>query len=135
MTGELRLAAARWREALECGTLDYANVSDQAIEDLIVMARWAAPLLAEREGRAALESKLEEAEKSIACYRQHLGDVVTYGMDAESLDKKLQEWVLRARKAEEENEQLRTENERLRALINRIGNNILDSSDEPCTMR
>lgn len=47
-----------------------------------------------------LRAKLAEAEKLIACYRQHIGEVITYGSDAETLDKQLQMWVPRARNAE-----------------------------------
>jgi DNA repair ATPase RecN len=57
-----------------------------------------------------LTARLEAADKSIACYQQHLGDVITYGTDAESLDKLLGQQV-------EKNKALERENERLQEAI------------------
>lgn len=48
-----------------------------------------------------IEAELAEAKKSIADYQQNLGDIVTYGTTADVLDKHLQEWVARAKAAEE----------------------------------
>lgn len=67
----------------------------------------AANLIAESPELAKLEADCE-------CLRNHLGDIVTYGTDAASLDRQLQEWVQRARIAEARNAKLR---EALKSLV------------------
>lgn len=51
-------------------------------------------------GCLANRASIAELEKSVACYAENLGDIVTYGTTADVLDKQLQEWVPRARAAE-----------------------------------
>lgn len=54
-----------------------------------------------KENVRSLEAQLSEARKSIACYQENLGDIVTYGTTADALDQLLSQQV-------EKNKLLRT---------------------------